>query len=51
MRLQYAMHVTLFLETRNAFKILVWKSLGKLERRWEYKIKVDINELGCENWR
>jgi hypothetical protein len=35
--------------TRNACRILVEKALGKLKKRWEDNIKIDIREIGCEN--
>jgi hypothetical protein len=40
-------------EERNAHKILVGKPegkrpLGKSSRRWEDNIKMDLNEIGCE---
>lgn len=35
-------------ESRNAYGILVDKSLGRLRRRWEANIKMSLREIGCE---
>ena len=40
-------------QSRNAYKVLVGKPegkrpLGRLRRRWEYSIKMDSKEVGCE---
>jgi hypothetical protein len=56
-RLQWAEHLTRIEETRNAYRILVGKLLGKrpLERsgaRWVNNIKTDLRMLtgGWEKW-
>jgi hypothetical protein len=41
---------------RNAYRILVRKSLrkrpfGRQKRRWEYNIKINAREAGCEDGR
>ena len=40
-------------QSRNAYRILVGKpeekrSLGRLRRRWEDNIKMDLREVGCD---
>jgi len=37
---------------RGIYRILVWKPggkrpLGRPKRRWEYNIKMDLQEVGC----
>jgi hypothetical protein len=39
-------------ERRGVYRVLVWKpeckrSLGRPRRRWEFNIKMDLQELGC----
>jgi len=50
-KMRWAGHVALVGEMRNSYKILVGKPVGKRplgrpRRRWEDKIRVDINEIG-----
>jgi hypothetical protein len=40
----------------NAYRILIWKPLGKcplgrVRRSWEDNIKMDLKEMGCEGGR
>ena len=40
-------------QTRNAYRILVWKPkekrpLGRPIRRWEDNMKMDLREVGCD---
>ena len=46
-------HVTRMEQSRNAYRILVGKPegkrpLGRLRRRWEDNIKMDLREVGCD---
>lgn len=53
MRLQLAGYVSLVKGdegTRNTFRVLVGKLLGKPRRRWKDNIKMDFWETDCENW-
>ena len=50
-RLRWAGHVARMEEGRSAFKILTGKPtgkipLGRLRRRWEKNIRMDIEEIG-----
>jgi hypothetical protein len=50
-RMRWAGHVTRTGEKRNAYRISVGKpegkrQLGRLRRRWEYNIKIDLREIG-----
>jgi hypothetical protein len=38
-------------KTTNAYRILVGKSLGQSNRRWEDNIEVDLRETCCEDQR
>ena len=56
-RFRWAGHVARMEEGRNAFKILTGKPtekrpLGKLIRRWEDNIRMDLEEIGINagNW-
>ena len=56
-RLRWAGHVARMEEGRSAFKILTGKptgkrSLGRLRRRWEVNIRMDLEEIGINvgNW-
>ena len=40
-------------QSRNAYRVLVWKPegkrpLGRQRRRWEDNIKMDLREVGCD---
>ena len=40
-------------QSRNAYRVLVGKPqgkrpLGRLRSRWEYNIKMDLREVGCD---
>ena len=40
-------------QSRNAYRVLVGKPerkrpLGRPRRRWEYNIKMDLREVGCD---
>jgi len=40
-------------ERRDVYRVLVGKPegkrpLGRLRRRWEYNIKMDLHEVGCQ---
>jgi hypothetical protein len=50
-RMRWAGHVARMGEKRNAYRILVGKPegkrpLGKPRRRWVYKIKMNLREIG-----
>ena len=52
-RLRWADHVARMEEGRSAFKILTWnpterRLLGRLGRRWENNIRMDLKEI-CVN--
>jgi hypothetical protein len=56
-RMRWAGHVTRMGEKRNAYRILVGKPegkrpLGRLRRRWEDSIKMNLREIGWDgmNW-
>ena len=56
-RMRCAGHVALMEEGRGVHKGLVGKPegkrpLGRPRRRWEYNIKIDLEEVGrgCEDW-
>ena len=56
-RMRWAGHVTRMEEGRGAHKVLVGKPegnrpLGRLRRRWEGNIKLDLEEVGrgCVDW-
>ena len=56
-RLRWAGHVARMEEGRGVHKVLVGKPegkrpLGRLRRRWEDDIKMDLEEVGrgCEDW-
>ena len=56
-RMRWAGHVTRMVEGRGVHKILVGKPegkrpLGRPTRRWEYNIKMDLEEVGrgCGDW-
>jgi hypothetical protein len=51
-RMRWAGHVAHIRETRGVYRVLVEKpegkrQLGRPRRRWEYNIKMDIQEVGC----
>ena len=56
-RLRFAGHVARMVEGRSTFKILSGKPtekrpLGKLRRRWEDNIRMDLKEICINNyWR
>jgi hypothetical protein len=55
-RLQWTGYVARLGETRNAYRILVGKQVGKhplgsLRIRWEGNIKMNVTEIGCEDVR
>ena len=50
-RMKWAGHVTRMGEGRGVHRVLVWKPegkrpLGRPRRRWEYNIKMDLQEVG-----
>ena len=52
-RLRWTGHVSRMEQTRNAYRVLVGKPegkipLGRLRRRWEDNIKMDLREVGCD---
>ena len=52
-RLRWAAHVARMEHYRNAYRVLVGKPegkrpLGRLSRRWEDNIKMDLREVGCD---
>ena len=56
-RMRWAGHVARMEEGRGVHKVLVGKTegkrpSGKQRRRWEYNIKMDLEEVGrgCEDW-
>jgi len=51
-RMRWAEHVACMGERRGVYRILVGKPegkrpLGRLSRRWENNIKMDLQEVGC----
>ena len=51
-RMRWAGHVARMGEKRGVYRVLVRKrerkrSLGRPRRRWEYNIKMDLQEVGC----
>ena len=51
-RLRWAGHVTHMGERRGVYRVLVGKPegkrpLGRLRRRWEHNIKMDLQGVGC----
>jgi hypothetical protein len=51
-RIRWAGHVACMKEGRGVHRVLVWKPEGKKpmgipRRRWEDKIKMDLQEVGC----
>ena len=56
-RMRWAVHVARMEEGRGVYKVLVVKPegkrpLGRPRRRWEYNIKMDLEEVGrgCGDW-
>ena len=56
-RFRWTVYITRIEECRNAFKILTFKPagklhLGRLRRRWEDNIRMDLKEIGINirNW-
>jgi hypothetical protein len=54
-RMRWAGHVALMGERRGVCRVLVGKPMGKrpfgrLRRRWEFNIKVDLQQVGCGAW-
>ena len=52
-RLRWAGHVARMDQSRNAYRVLVGKHegkrpLGRLRRRWEENIWMDLREVGCD---
>jgi len=50
--MRWAGHVAPMVDRRGVFRVLVGKPegkklLGRLRRRWEYNIKVDLQEVVC----
>ena len=46
-RLRWAVHVARMEQSRNAYRVLVGKPLGRPRRRWEDNNKMDLREVGC----
>jgi hypothetical protein len=44
-RMRWAGHVARIREGRGAYRILVGRPFGKPRRRWEYNIKMDLQEV------
>ena len=51
-RLRWTGHVHRMEGGRSAFKILTGKPLGRSRRRWDYNIRMDLQEIGINagNW-
>ena len=56
-RMRWAGHVAHMGARRRVYRVLVWKSKGKIplgrpRRRWEDNIKMDLQEVrgGCGDW-
>jgi hypothetical protein len=54
-RMRWAGHVARMGEERKVYKVLVGKSeakrpLGRLQRRWEDGIRMDLGEIGWGVW-
>jgi hypothetical protein len=54
-RMRWVGHVARMREKRGAYRILVGRPegrrpLGRLRRRWEDNIKMDLQEVGCGAW-
>jgi len=50
--MSWAGHVARMGEMRDVYRVLVWKPegkrpLGRSRHRWEDKIKIDLQEVGC----
>ncbi|KAJ4450028.1 hypothetical protein ANN_01435 [Periplaneta americana] len=50
-RLRWAWHVAYMSESRNAYRVLIWRPegkrpLGRPRHRWEDNIKMDLREVG-----
>ena len=53
-RLRWAVHVARMEHSRSAYRVLVGKPegrrpLGRPRCRWEYNIKMDLREVGCDS--
>jgi hypothetical protein len=53
-RMNWAGHVAHIREKKGAYRILVWRpvgrrQLGRPRRRWEDNIKIDLHEVGCRH--
>jgi hypothetical protein len=51
--MRFAGHVACIGEERKVYRVLVGKperkrSLGRLKRRWEDRVKMDVREIGWE---
>jgi hypothetical protein len=51
MSLRWAEHVADLGETRNAYRMLLRKPLGREIRNWEDTIKIDVRVIICEAGR
>ena len=52
-RLRWAGHVACVEQSRNAFRVLVEipegkRHLGRLRRRWDHNITMNLEEVGCD---
>ena len=47
-RLRWTGHVAFMEQSRNAFRVLGKRPLGRPRRRWEDNIKMDLKEVGCD---
>jgi hypothetical protein len=52
-RLQWTGKIARMREVKNAYRIFMWKHLGKWKlgiprRRWKDNIKMNFKEVGCE---
>ena len=52
-RLRRAGHAAYMEQSRNAYRVLVWKPdlkrpLERPRRRWEDNIKMELREVGCD---
>jgi hypothetical protein len=51
-RMRWVRHVACNGERRGVYRVLVWKREGKrprgrIRRRWEDNVKMDLQEVGC----
>jgi hypothetical protein len=54
-RMRWVGHVALMGERRSVYRVLVGvpvgrRPFGRLRRRWDFNIKVDLQQAGCAAW-